>query len=426
MEYKNYKHDTYTLYTIKTDKFKTCHLEIIFKNKINKEEITLLNLLGTYLAYTSKKYPRRRDVIEALEDIYDTNFYETNARVGQNIFASFIMDFLDPTYCEKKFLDEVLAFPFEFIFNPNFKNTVPDKKIFDVIVNMVRSSILSSKDSPTNYAFKQAFKTLGENNPASFDMNGDLDILRNITPEDLYNYYQKFLKEFSCDIYIIGNLDMEHVDMKIAENFKNNYIAPPVTDYYLNYPLNKKVISKCEVGPYEQSSFIMLYKTDMLTEKEKNYVIHYFNSIFGSGSLNNKLNQYLREDNGLCYSTYSAYQKIDNLFIVYAGIDAENKDACVSLVKKALKEMQQGKFADEEIIFAKENLVNQIKMSLDTETSILDNYVFHNLINSPLLSNRIKEIEKITKEEIVNLAKKIKLNSIYLLGGSNAKENKNK
>ena len=98
MEYKNYKHDTYTLYTIKTDKFKTCHLEIIFKNKINKEEITLLNLLGTYLAYTSKKYPKRRDVIEALEDLYDTNFYETNARVGQNIFASFIMDFLDPIY----------------------------------------------------------------------------------------------------------------------------------------------------------------------------------------------------------------------------------------------------------------------------------------------------------------------------------------
>ena len=88
--------------------------------------------------------------------------------------------------------------------------------------------------------------------------------------------------------------------------------------------------------------------------------------------------------------------------------------------------MQQGKFALEEITFAKENLRNQIKMSLDTETSILDNYVFHNLINSPLLSERIKEIENVTKEEIIALAKKIKLNSIYLLGGSNVKENQNK
>ena len=426
MEYKNYKHDTYTLYTIKTDKFKTCHMEIIFKNKINKEEITILNLLGTYLAYTSQKYPKRRNVIEALEDLYDTNFYETNARVGKNIFASFIMDFLEPTYCEKDFLDQVLSFPFEFIFNPNFKNTVPDKKIFDVIVNMVKGTIMSSKDSPTNYAFKQAFKTLGEDNPAGFDMNGDIDILRRITPEDLYSYYQRFLKEFSCDIYIIGNLDMEYVDMKIKEFYKNNYVAPEVTDYFINYPLNRKVTYKCEMGPYEQSSFIMLYKTDMLSDKEKNYVIHYFNSIFGSGSLNNKLNQYLREENGLCYSTYSLYQKIDNLFIVYAGIDAENKDACVRIVKKALKEMQQGNFTEEEITFAKENLINQIKMSYDTQTSILDNYAFHNLIGSPLLNVRIKEIENVTKEEIVELAKKIKLNSIYLLGGTNAKENQDK
>ena len=426
MEYKNYKHDTYTLYTIKTDKFKTCHMEIIFKNKINKEEITILNLLGTYLAYTSQKYPKRRNVIEALEDLYDTNFYETNARVGKNIFVSFIMDFLEPTYCEKDFLDQVLSFPFEFIFNPNFKNTVPDKKIFDVIVNMVKSTIMSSKDSPTNYAFKQAFKTLGEDNPAGFDMNGDIDILRRITPEDLYSYYQRFLKEFSCDIYIIGNLDMEYVDMKIKEFYKNNYVAPEVTDYFINYPLNRKVTYKCEMGPYEQSSFIMLYKTDMLTDKEKNYVIHYFNSIFGSGSLNNKLNQYLREENGLCYSTYSLYQKIDNLFIVYAGIDAENKDACVRIVKKALKEMQQGNFTEEEITFAKENLINQIKMSYDTQTSILDNYAFHNLIGSPLLNVRIKEIENVTKEEIIELAKKIKLNSIYLLGGTNAKENQDK
>lgn len=426
MEYKNYKHDTYTLYTIKTDKFKTCHIEIIYKNKIKKEDITILNLLGTYLAYTSKKYPKRRDVIERLEDLYDTNFYETNARVGKNIFASFIMDFLDPKYCEKNFLDEVLALPFEFIFNPNFTNTVPDKKIFNVIVNMVKSSILSSKDSPTNYAFKQAFKTLGEDNPAGFDMNGSLETLQKITPEDLYAYYQRFLKEFSCDIYIIGNLDMEHVDMQIAESYKNNYVAPPVNDYYIDYPTTRNIVDKVETGPYEQSSFIMLFKTDMLTEKEKNYVIHYFNSIFGSGSLNNKLNQYLREENGLCYSTYSVYQKIDNLFIVYAGIDAENKDACVHLVKKALKEMQQGKFEEQEISFAKENLINQIKMCYDSQTSILDNYAFHNLIGSPLLNVRIKEIENVSKEEIVNLAKKIKLNSIYLLGGSNVKENQDK
>ena len=40
MIYKEYKHNTYNLYTVKTDKFKTCHMEIVFRNNINKNDVT--------------------------------------------------------------------------------------------------------------------------------------------------------------------------------------------------------------------------------------------------------------------------------------------------------------------------------------------------------------------------------------------------
>ena len=36
MIYKTYNNKTYNIYTIKTDKFKTCHMEIVFRNNINK------------------------------------------------------------------------------------------------------------------------------------------------------------------------------------------------------------------------------------------------------------------------------------------------------------------------------------------------------------------------------------------------------
>ena len=77
---------------------------------------------------------------------------------------------------------------------------------------------------------------------------------------------------------------------------------------------------------------------------------------------------------------------------MYAGIDYENKDYCVKLVNKALKEMQQGLFTEEEIAATKNTLVNQIKSSMDTETSILDNYLFHNLTGAPLLNERLNKI----------------------------------
>lgn len=425
MEYKVYKNDTYNLYTIKTDKFKTCHLEIIFKKRIKNEEITINNFLGDYLNYTSKKYNKRKKVIEKLEDLYDASFYEASTRVGQMFFIDFILDFLDPKYTDKKYLEEVIKFPFEFIFNPNFSNGEANLKDFEVIKNLFRTSILNNKDNPTTYAFRQAFKTLDKDNPASFDYPGTIEDLDRITPEDLYNYYQEFLKDFACDIYFIGNTDMDKVASLVRENYHNNYLPHLEEEYFLKNKPVKKIIDKEEIGPYEQSSLIMLYQTDALTIREKNYVMGYFNSIFGNGSLSNKLCQYLREDNGMCYQTYSLFQKHDNLLIVYAGIDYENKDYCVKLVNKALKEMQQGLFTEEEIAATKNTLVNQIKSSMDTETSILDNCLFHNLTGAPLLNERLKEITTVTKEEIVALSKKIKLNTIYLLGGSNAKKTNN-
>ena len=40
MEYKMYDCKTYRIHTIKTDKFKNCSMEIMFRNELVKEEIT--------------------------------------------------------------------------------------------------------------------------------------------------------------------------------------------------------------------------------------------------------------------------------------------------------------------------------------------------------------------------------------------------
>ena len=37
MIYRKFESNTYNIYTIKTDKFKTCHMEIIFRN--NKQRV---------------------------------------------------------------------------------------------------------------------------------------------------------------------------------------------------------------------------------------------------------------------------------------------------------------------------------------------------------------------------------------------------
>ena len=57
------------------------------------------------------------------------------------------------------------------------------------------------------------------------------------------------------------------------------------------------------------------------------------------------------------------------------------------------------------------------KMGEDTQGGIVNNYLFNDLDDLPLYDERIKIFKTITKEEIMNVAKKVKLNTIYLLKG---------
>ena len=59
-------------------------------------------------------------------------------------------------------------------------------------------------------------------------------------------------------------------------------------------------------------------------------------------------------------------------------------------------------------------------MSEDTLGGIINNYLFNDLDNLPFYDERIKEFNSVTKEEVLEVAKKIKLNTIYLLTGEDA------
>ena len=138
------------------------------------------------------------------------------------------------------------------------------------------------------------------------------------------------------------------VKLKLKK-FKNRTIKNEKIELYVNNSLRKKYIDVEETGKYEQDSFIMIYNLDELSERERNFVIHIYNILLGGGGLTSKLYRYLREENSLCYNVSSMIQKYDGLLMIYSGIDGKDKDLCIELVNKAMKEMSSGDFSDLEL-----------------------------------------------------------------------------
>ena len=417
MEYKIHDCKSYRIHTIKTDKFKNCSMEIMFRNKLEKSEITQNNMLVDMLVQSSNKYPKRRDVSIELENLYSASFRGFTTRLGSSVMLSFCLDFLNPKYCEKGYLDDVLSLPFEMLLNPNIKNNEFDNRSFNIIKNRIKSDIESIKENATKYAFRRSLINMDENSPSSYYMVGYMDDLEAITPSNLVDAYNNLLNNYTCDIFVIGNLDMDEVVTTIKNKFNNRTIKTDKIELYVDNSLRKKYIDVEETGKYEQDSFIMIYNLDDLSERERNFVIHIYNILLGSGGLTSKLYRYLREENSLCYNVSSMIQKYDGLLMIYSGIDGKDKDLCIDLVNKAMKEMSSGDFSDLELENAIKTVISSLKMGEDTQGGIVNNYLFNYLDNLPLYEERVKEFKTVTKEEVINVAKKLKLNTIYLLKG---------
>ena len=420
MNYKTYKCNSFNVHAIKTNKFKTAHMEIIFRKKIVKEELTTYSLLADILSLGNIDYPKRKDLIVKLEELYKSIIYATALKTGNIMNFSVISDFINPEYInDESYLENIIKLTFDLLQRPNVINEEFDLKSFNITKNKLKKEIEAIKDNPVNDSVRKALKAMDSNSPSSYFMLDNLEDLENITPSSLYKAYKRLMKDFTCDIFIIGDLDMDNVVSLIKKYFKKRYIVELNEDLKVVNEERKKVQVKEIDGNNIQANLVAIFNVNNLDEKEQDIVMHVFNYLYGNGGLTSKLYQSIREKNSLCYAINSMYLKYDSLLVVQLSLENDCVNKAVSLIKKELKSMIQGNFSIDELKDACNNMMVSIDISGDNNISVLNNYVFHEFANLMLLEDRKKAFKNVTKEEVINVARKIKLNTIFTLKGGN-------
>ena len=418
MEYKKFEYPSFNLYTVKTNKFKTCQMEIIFKDEARREDVMLKTFLADLMTDCSSKYHSRKEVARYLEELYQASFYGLTNKTGNLIMTSFVLNFLNPKFAlEQDYLEHVLALPFEMILNPAINAGDFDIKNFNVVKNRLHDEILSVGENITRVSLKKALEKLDHNSPTSYGVLGTIEELEEISPKTLAEAYQDLIAS-SCDIYIIGDLDMDMVANIIFKYFKNPVVkTKKLSDLYAHNPALKRLRTYQEESKFLETNLVQIYSLENLDEKEKIITLYFYNFLLGGGGLNTKLYQLLREKNSLCYGVKSMYLKYDNLLVVQTSISKNDVKKAQKLIHQAFREMKMGEFSEEELNNAKESFIFSLNLSLDNPGGILNNYIFHILDDLPLIEDRIKMIEDVTKEEIVAVASKIKPNISFVLEG---------
>jgi len=423
MEYQNFNCTSYNIHTIKTDKFKTVRMEIIFSREVKKEEMPIFTFLCDLLTDSSKKYKTRKDIAIELEELYKSIFYGVTNKVGNLFMASFVMEFIDPQFInEKDYLKKVVSFPFEIINNPRVKNKEFDITSFNIVKRRMIQEIESIKENPDKLAISGALREMDENSPSSYKVLGTIEDVEKITPENLYNAYNDLFEHSNCDIFIIGNTNMDKIVEIIKDKFVNRVIKLKNNSLAVQNNTRKKPLKVNEKSNFVQSTLVMIYNINNLNKLQKNVDFHVFNYILGTGGISSKLYKNLRTDNSLCYSVRSLYLKYDELLIVEVSLDKENVKLAEKLIKKSINEMVKSDYSDDTLNDAKKNLLFSLKMGMDNNVSILNNYVFNVYDNLPLLSERIELINNVTREDLNKCAQSLFLNTIYIQNAGDKNE----
>lgn len=412
MKYNKIEHKNYNIHYLKTNNYYSNLIRFDFISKYNKEDLLKEELL---LHILSKGYYKKNKIklLKELNDLYNVSLGKSIDNKNGNSIFSLSVSFVDQKYLDIKNNKRVIKFLLKYINNPIFKEELTDK-LFNNAKEDYLNNIKHIKEEKVRYSTIKLSKEMDDNNDFSnvFDFE---DKINSITKDDIINYYYKLINKSILEVFVIGNINAS--DVKRIEFDKEKYDYKVTNEIY-NNTLKKEVKIIEEELENNQSILQMGYKFKDLTKFENEYVVGAFNYIFGGGAHSN-LFKVIREIKGYCYFIYSHGDSDRQILRVCSGLDYENIEDSINEVKNQLNLIINGKFTNKKLNEFKSSRIKAIKNgpnSLGEEyLKLFDKEIFN-------FEPSIESIKNITKEDIINVASKLHLDTIYIIKAKKVNE----
>jgi predicted Zn-dependent peptidase len=410
---------------IKNDIFKTNLICVMLTTPLKRETVTMNALVPLLLKRGSKNYPTQSEISVKLEEMYGAGYNFGIDKIGDNQAIKFYIESISDEYTLEKedLLKESIDMILEIIVNPYMKNEKFDDNYFETEKENLKKIIEAKIDNKDFYAFNRCIENMHEHEGFGLYKYGYLEDLDKITNSSISKYYKDLLNKIKIDIYISGNFDENNVENILKENENIKKLLPRKEDYIINNPSTeeaKKVDNTREIQEkmeINQGKLVIGYNVLARGDNMTNIGI-VFNSILGDGA-NSMLFQNVREKAGLAYSARSTFNKLKYNIFIRCGIEIQNYDKAVEIIKEQIENIKNGKFTDNNIQNAKNYIISGIKgIEAEQDTEI----VFY--IGQEISKRRytvkeyIESIKSVTRDQIIEFAKSIQMNLIYFLTGN--------
>jgi len=412
-----------SLRVLPTDKFKAGMLSLSAVLPISGESAYLTSLLMSVLLRGTQKYPSLEAINRRLDYLYGTELTIRNFYRGDVQVIGFSAELLDAAYLpDKDPIEDILEVVEQILFHPLLdENGLLLEKYVESEKKLQCDSIRSIKNNPRVYASEQLRALLYRTEPCGVPIYGTEEELMAVTPARLTAHWKALLETLSIDCFYVGSMDAEFLLQCLNRTVgKSLHIdkKPPYPRACAPVPrkeLPQQVSETIEAG---QSHLLMAWRCDATLNDPAHAARMVFNELFGASPVS-RLFLNVREKLSLCYSCSSAYVSYKGTLRMSCGLHRDNRAAAQEEIERQMQALCNGEFSDDEVEIAKKSLRHYMRQLEDSPSALESFYYGRTLANNSETVQSLRDaLERVTREDVVRVAREFSLHTVYFLEGT--------
>lgn len=401
---------------------KTNRITVAIVVPLAQSTVSEYAVLPYVLKRSCREYPDFTALNEKLSMLYGASLDARVSKLGENQILTISISSIDDRYSlgDEKIASECASLLASMLFDPALENEVFREKDVKVEKRLLHERIEAEINDKRQYAKKRAVEIMCENEAFGIDRLGSAEGADNLTAEKITAAWHNVLSNAPIVVTVLGPADPEPVIKEIKERFeKFKRAARPIkkTEVVLETDEVKNVVERMDVT---QAKLVLGFRAGIAEPDKEVNAMRLMTALFG-GTPHSRLFMNVREKMSLCYYCAARYDAIKGIITVDCGLEEQNAEKARQEILNQLEIIKNGEFEDSELEAAKMSYVNSVKSVRNSLTELEAwylNQILNRTIDTP--EERAEKINSVTRQDVIDAANKLKLDTVYLLAGKEA------
>lgn len=408
---------------VQTDRFKTETLSVSIVTPMSRELTPLYVLALSTLKRGTEKFPSQKLINKRLDELYATGISIRLDRYGSTNLLGFCAELLGEEYTDGKtdIFDGALDVILQMLFHPLLDEKghflaryVESEK--DNVCDAIEAQI----NNPRAYASKRCREIMFEKDDYGAELLGTVEQIRGVTAEALSSAYRDLISDHTFRVFYIGSKSIDEVEKRIKKRILS-YLSDAIPERGSTTECSaiiKKIKRVDEEMSLSQGKLVLGFRTGVNVCHGDFYPMLVLSEIYG-GSPVSKLFMNVRERLGLCYYCSASYDIYKGVMFVSSGVDPASREMAEMEILHQLDDIRCGKITKGEFDAAVKSLVSSYRAISDLPSTLESFYAGRELFGvCCTVSEFMESVGKVTVEDVIRVADKIALDTVYFLYGN--------